>query len=137
MTFKNFDLTEVQEEEDVNKGGKDKKNENISLFQDFPRVRSIGRGSKTPNKEDNFKIARQIEEAVGSGHRESVFSSCRTSSKSGLSGGENRSSSPKETKKDGLASVTLRPQLVRKNGSNSSSQAGGGQGVAGATNGSF
>ena len=127
MTFKNFDLTKVQEEEDVNKGGKVKKNVNISMFQDLPRVRSIGRKSKQPHKEDNFKIARQIEEAIGSGHRESVFSSCRTSSKSGRSG-DNRSNSPKKNETDVLASVTLRPQLVRKNGSNSSSKAGGGQG---------
>ena len=76
---KSTEVQEAKEEEDV-KGVKAKKIEDISVFEDLPRVSSIGRGRKQSGKEDNFMIARQIEEAVGSGHRESVFSSCRTSS---------------------------------------------------------
>jgi len=102
----------------------EKREQNVSVSQILPRMRSIGRrgGNRKVVKEDDFLISRQIQEAVGRGH-------------SGMNADHQRqqqSSFPKVTKSEDQG-VTMRPRLVRKSNGNIGSQGqAGGQGVDGA-----
>eukprot|EP00092_Neocalanus_flemingeri_P025124 GFUD01027242.1.p1 GENE.GFUD01027242.1~~GFUD01027242.1.p1 ORF type:complete len:329 (+),score=143.43 GFUD01027242.1:52-1038(+) len=92
------------------------------------KVRGIGRGSsRIASQDDSCYIARQIEQALGSGHRAgSVFNSSKTSTKSEVSADNNptQETPVKETgTADAEQNISVRTKLVKKNSSSSASKA--------------
>jgi len=80
------------------------------------RVKGVGRGSKVSTQEDDSFIAKQIEEALGTAHRdESVFSS--KTSKSEAEASVDKNSPPQMTstpKKSEVKGVSTKPKLVKR-----------------------